>query len=36
MAVILESYIKVPFAELEAIKTHLGEHIKNTLNEDGL
>ena len=35
MAVILEGYIRVPFEELETIKTHLSEHIKNTLNEDG-
>ena len=35
MTVILEGYIKVPFEELETIKTHLSEHIKNTLNEDG-
>jgi (4S)-4-hydroxy-5-phosphonooxypentane-2,3-dione isomerase len=35
MALIVEGYIKVPFEELETIKTHLTEHIKNTLNEDG-
>ena len=35
MTVILEGYIKVPLKELEAIKSHLGEHIRNTLNEDG-
>ena len=35
MTVILKGYIKVPLEELEVIKRHLGEHIKNTLNEDG-
>ncbi|MBT7879811.1 MAG: antibiotic biosynthesis monooxygenase [Gammaproteobacteria bacterium] len=35
MTVILEGHIKVPFEELEAIKSHLGEHIQNTLNEPG-
>ena len=33
MTVILEGYIKVPLEELEAIKSHLGEHIRNTLNQ---
>ena len=28
MAVILEGYIKVPFEELETIKTRLSEHNK--------
>ena len=35
MTVILEGYIKVPLEELEAIKSHLGEHIRNTLKEHG-
>ena len=35
VVVILEGYIRVPFEELDAVKTHLGEHINNTLNEDG-
>ena len=35
MKIILEGYIKVPLDELETIKTHLDEHIQNTLNEDG-
>ena len=35
MTVVLEGYIKVPLEELETIKSHLGEHIRNTLNEDG-
>lgn len=35
MAVTLKGHIKVPFEELETIKTCLSEHIENTLNEDG-
>ncbi len=35
MTVILEGYIEVPLEELDAVKSHLGEHIKNTLDEDG-
>ena len=35
MAVTIKGYIKVPFEELEIIKTCLSEHIENTLNEDG-
>ena len=35
VVVILEGYIRVPFEELDAVKAHLGEHINNTLNDDG-